>query len=394
MPFAVKVAVSPMEMNWKPLLVKLVADLTADGHLRGADWTDAFTSVPRHVFVPQVIRRDGDGYRVLDGGDPAWLAAVYSDDSLVTRQMPHRAGFTLPGGEPLQVPTSSSTMPSLMARMLDVLDIHDGHRVLEIGTGTGYNAALLSHRLGDTSVVSVDIDRDLVVTARTRLAQLGYRPTLVAGDGTTGAADHGPYDRIVATAAVPAVPFAWIEQLKPGGKLLANLRGDLSGGALCLLTKENVDQEVIGPVLPLGGHFMWARPDAGNPHRSHEEVASSARGTASRTTAPPVSDDLVADDGFRFLLQPQLRGARSLTVDGRGAKIVTAFDGSRAESLAGQVTQSGPRRLWDTVEATVRLWNDLDRPGLGRFGIVANRSTQFAWLDSDEDWYRWPLPLV
>jgi protein-L-isoaspartate(D-aspartate) O-methyltransferase len=181
---------------------------------------------------------------------------VYSDDSLVTKAKPHAAGHMLAGGQPLRVPTSSSTMPSLMARMLEALDVHDGMRVLEIGTGTGYNAALLAHRLGAANVVSIDIDPDLIDQARQRLAELGHSPTLLTGDGAAGAADHGPYDRIIVTAAVPEIPLAWIEQLTPGGKILANLRGDLAGASLCLLTKHDTDDEVIGPILPIGGHFM------------------------------------------------------------------------------------------------------------------------------------------
>ena len=107
-----------------------------------------------------------------------------------------------------------------MVEMLEALDLRDGHRVLEIGTGTGYNAALLSHRLGGEHVVSIDIDPDLVRTAEQRLKELGHFPTLVTGDGQAGVPDHGPYDRIIATCAVPEIPLAWIEQLAPGGQCL------------------------------------------------------------------------------------------------------------------------------------------------------------------------------
>jgi protein-L-isoaspartate O-methyltransferase len=102
-----------------------------------------------------------------------------------------------------------------MAHMLNSLNIHTGHTVLEIGTGTGYNAALLCHRLGDTQVTSIDIDPDLVADTRLRLATLGYHSTLLAGDGTHGAIDNAPYDRVIATCAVPAIPPAWINQLAP-----------------------------------------------------------------------------------------------------------------------------------------------------------------------------------
>src|SRR5262249_61868423 len=105
-----------------------------------------------------------------------------------------------------RVPVSSSTAPGLMVRMLEALDVHDGHRVLEIGTGTGYNAALLAARLGDTQVFSVELRPDLTEAARQRLADTGYHPPLVTRDGGEGLAEHAPYDRIIATCAVPAVP--------------------------------------------------------------------------------------------------------------------------------------------------------------------------------------------
>ncbi|MGH3516061.1 MAG: methyltransferase domain-containing protein [Haloechinothrix sp.] len=354
-----------------------------------------------------------NGYRVLSDEREQraeWLSMVYADESLVTQHKPHAAGYTLPNGEPVHVPTSSSTMPSLMARMLEALDLRDGQRVLEIGTGTGYNAALLSYRLGASQVVSIDIDPDLVETARVRLATLGHWPTVLTGDGTAELREHSPYDRIIATAAVADIPLAWIEQLTPGGKILANVRGDLAGGTLCLLTKDATDDEVIGPVLPIGGHFMWARPDANDPHHSHEHVVPPERTGSSRTATRIDATDLVDDEAFRFLLQLHLHGAQQFyrsrafdphTRDERDAVIVAAGDGSRAVAFTEpepdgtrRVIQTGPQRLWNAVETAVHDWHDLNHPDPGRFGIVANRTTQFVWLDSDESWYHWPLPLV
>ncbi|MGH3450207.1 MAG: methyltransferase domain-containing protein, partial [Haloechinothrix sp.] len=303
--------------GWESRLTVLVTALAGERHLRSKEWIDAFAATPRHLFTPEVIVTSPDGYRQLSGDDPAnreeWLSLVYSDESLVTQDKPHAAGHTLPTGEPLRVPTSSSTMPSLMARMLEALDVRDGMKILEIGTGTGYNAALLSHRVGDRNVVSVDIDPVLIHHAAKHLAELGCSPTLVAGDGAAGAPGHGPYDRIIATAAIHEIPFAWIEQLNPGGKILANLRGDLAGGTLCLLTKHDGDDEVIGPIAAIGGHFMWLRPDAADPHRPHEHPPTQQRWPVSRTTTPLDPADIpVDDDAFRFLLQLQLHGARSL----------------------------------------------------------------------------------
>ncbi|MGH3566549.1 MAG: methyltransferase domain-containing protein [Pseudonocardia sp.] len=365
-------AASPDE--WGPRLADLVDTLTEQDDLRSPAWIEVFSSIPRHLFTPEIIISTGDGYRTLPTGHPAdtgeWLDAVYSDDSLVTQHLPHAAGYRLPSGEPLQVPTSSSTMPSLMARMLEALDLADGMRVLEIGTGTGYNAALLSERLGGRNVVSIDIDPHLVEAARTWLAALGHTPTLIAGDGTHGAPDHAPFDRIIATAAVPDIPTAWIHQLAPGGKILANLRGDLAGATCCLLTKDSADDEVIGPVLPLGGHFMWLRPDPADPHRPHEHPMRDQRAVSRTTTSLDPTDIPLDDDGFRFLLQLDLHGIQTLwrgtahdptTRTDHDAVIATATDGSRAEAFTTphddgthRILQSGPRTLWPAIEAAHR----------------------------------------
>lgn len=125
------------------------------------------------------------------------LERVYSPETLVT-------ALETVGDN--RVAIWSSTKPDLMVRMLEILDVHDGHRVLEIGTGSGY-AALLAHRLGDNQVFSVDVDDDLVALARDRLAAAGYRPMLKVIDGVHGLPEHAPFDGIIATCSVPAVPW-------------------------------------------------------------------------------------------------------------------------------------------------------------------------------------------
>jgi methyltransferase of ATP-grasp peptide maturase system len=400
------------DVEWRPRLAALVHQLTRNGCLHSSAWRMAFEQTPRHVFVPDIITMSESGPATTSGAHPAqhqsWLERVYSDDSLVTQHLAHPS-IMMADAKPLLVSTSSSTMPSLMARMLEALDVHDGHRVLEIGTGTGYNAALLCHRLGSDNVVSIDIDPALVAAAGKHLASLGHHPTLIVGDGAAGVASHAPYDRIIATAAVADIPLPWIEQLAPGGKILANLRGDLAGGTLCLLTKD--DDEVIGPILPVGGHFMWLRPDADSPLRAAEQPYTRSSRRAARTSTALDASTLIDNDSFRFLLQLQLRGARGFRLTKvhdpilrtlrHGMISIEASDGSYAEAIAdpevdGQlrVIQVGPRRLWDTVEATHQLWQHLGQPDPGRFGIVANPTTQFVWFDNDDSWYRWPLPLL
>jgi protein-L-isoaspartate O-methyltransferase len=189
---------------------RLVAELTTSGVLQSAEWWAAFERVPRHVFVPRYFldREHNGSYVTIDSANPAqrdeWLRAVYTDETLITQLNGDRTDAH--SGVVSGIPTSSSTMPGLMALMLEALDVGEGMRVLEIGTGTGYNSALLCERLGSELVTSIDVDETLVASARKRLEGLGYVPALAAADGACGYPAKAPYDRTLATVALPHVP--------------------------------------------------------------------------------------------------------------------------------------------------------------------------------------------
>jgi protein-L-isoaspartate(D-aspartate) O-methyltransferase len=155
----------------------------------------AFRAVPRHLFLP---------------GIP--LEEVYRDQFIVTKRL---------DGEPV----SSSSQPQIMATMLEQLALEPGQRVLEIGAGSGYNAALLAHLVGDAGqVVTVDIDEDLVERAQAHLATAGcLRVRAVSGDGGLGYAADAPYDRIILTVGAWDVTPAWWSQLRPEGRLVLPL---------------------------------------------------------------------------------------------------------------------------------------------------------------------------
>ncbi|MBX6770066.1 MAG: methyltransferase domain-containing protein, partial [Actinomadura rubrobrunea] len=176
-------------VDWKARAVALADRLTEQGAITDPAWRRVVETVPRHVFVPEFYG-DGDPPELITARDARWLELAYSDDTLVTqrKQHPDQPGFAWS--------TSSSTRPGFMLRLLHLLDVGDGMDVLEIGTGTGYTAALLCERLGSQHVSTVDIDPELTEAARRRLADAGYRPNVATGDGLLGAPAHAPYDRV------------------------------------------------------------------------------------------------------------------------------------------------------------------------------------------------------
>jgi len=128
-------------------------------------------------------------------------------------------------------------MPTVVAEMLTVLRAEPGMSVLEIGTGTGWNTALLAHRLGGEHVTSVEIDPHISAHAPTALADAGYGAiTVLTGDGTLGHPRRAPYDRVLSTACVYPVPYPWIAQTRAGGLVLTPWGTEYYNGHLLALT--------------------------------------------------------------------------------------------------------------------------------------------------------------
>lgn len=252
--------------HWTTRARALADTLQRAGDLHRPEWHAAVAAVPRHRLVPTYYRPDAGGrWQPVDGSDEANHDEVYSDTTLVTAVL----DVPCPGGT-YQHPVSSSTAPGLMVRMIEEFDPRPGQRVLEIGTGTGtgYNAALLCARLGDRDVFSVDLRPELVDAARERLADLGYQPILGAADGSHGLPDHAPYERILATCAVPAIPPAWLRQLHPGGMLLADLKGGLSAGNPAILRRTGDEPVLRGAFPHLVGRVHALTPRTRHPRES------------------------------------------------------------------------------------------------------------------------------
>src|SRR5256885_13247660 len=195
----------------------LVDTLRGDGHLRSARVAEAFEAVPRELFLPGVP-----------------LDEVYRPrEAIVTKRIDG-------------VSVSSASAPEVVALMLAQLDPQPGDRVLEIGAGTGYNAALLAHLVGDGGrVVTLDIDEDLVLAAREHLLDAGFgQVEVVQADGALGYPAEQTYDRIMLTVASGDIAPAWREQLaRPVGRLVMPLA--LRGLQRCVVFTTDDDDHLV-----------------------------------------------------------------------------------------------------------------------------------------------------
>ncbi|MBD0737870.1 methyltransferase domain-containing protein [Streptomyces sp. CBMA29] len=352
------------------------------------EWAAAFADVPRELFLPDLVwahdMASGGSRTVSRDREPeAWHRASYANVPLVTQWDDGRHT----GGEPGTVATSSASMPSVVAAMLRDLDVRDGMRVLEVGTGTGWNAGLLAHRLGDENVVSVEIDPEVADRARKALRRAGLEPEVVCADGTDGWPGGAPYDRVIVTAGVRALPPRWLAQTRPGGLILAPWGTHYSDQDALVRLTVGEDGRASGPFLRMV-EFMklrdqrldWAR------FRSHVQTYP-GDAAVSRTTLTP--DDLGQRyDTARFVLGLCVpHCAHVLNRSDDGTAKAWFFDlrsrsWAATEFPAGTTYQHGPRRLWDEVERALTWWAGRGSPGIGRFGLtVGADGAARPWLD-------------
>ncbi len=208
---------------------RLVELLVEEGALFDEYAQRAMLRVPREEFVPEHLRH-----------------MAYIDEPL-----PIGHGQTI-------------SAPSMVAIMTSHLKARPGHKILEIGTGSGYQAAILAEIVGDEGhVYTVERIPELAETARRNLERTGYakRVTVIVGDGSQGYREKAPYDRIIVTASSPDIPRPLIEQLKPGGILVIPV-GDRYMQRLYIVYKDKhgslrIEKGVYCLFVPLIGKYGW-----------------------------------------------------------------------------------------------------------------------------------------
>ncbi|MEO3750347.1 methyltransferase domain-containing protein [Streptomyces sp. B6B3] len=358
------------------------------------EWEAAFRGLPRAAFLPDLIwpfdADSGTAAAVNRRTDPdAWQAAARSDAPIVTQWDDGAHDGEAPG----ETPTSSASAPPLVAAMLADLDVCPGMRVLEIGTGTGWNAALLAHRLGDDNVVTVEVDPEVAADARRALAKAGRRPLVVTGDGALGVPDGAPYDRVIATCGMRRIPAEWLRQLRPGGVILAPWGTSYSSHDALVRLTVRPDGSASGPFrrllefMKLRAHrFVWP---------SYPDDLSVWDRTVSG--APPPHDPWLS---FTFVAGLCLRDAAHAVQqhdDGHTLWLYSLGDDSwtaavhRAGTGPGTVVrQAGPRRLWDELVAAYAWWTAHGEPTIDRFGLTVTPDGTTPWLDDPGR----PVPAV
>jgi protein-L-isoaspartate(D-aspartate) O-methyltransferase len=350
-------------------LDRLVNELKDGGRIRTALVERAFRTVERHRFLRGFSRWDpATSLPVPVQFDPARpsgeaLGVIYSDQALGTR---FRDGL----------PSSSSSQPSVMADMLEALELDRGMRVMEIGTGTGYNAALLAEIVGGRdSVVTLDVDAGIAAEAEEALGAMGYGSVrVVARDGAEGVPEDAPFDRILVTVGCPDLSFRWQEELTEEGRMVVPLE-HAGLHPLVMLTKANEGLE--------GRFFAWTAfiPIRGLLHQELPWPAVFVRDQKHTARKLPVWDGFgigspipgwgIPGDVMDFFLFLALTDRRAVALPPPPSSIGDRWEvglmDSSGSALAGSggIRTSGDQDLLSDLMRHHDSWEEAGRPAIG-----------------------------
>jgi protein-L-isoaspartate O-methyltransferase len=367
------------------------------------EWAGAFRAVPRTTFLPlrmwPLDTATGRHAYVHRDQDPAgWRRAADSDAPITVQWDDGRHWGCKPG----EVPSSSSSTPSVVSGMLTALHAEPGMRALEIGTGTGWSAALLAHRLGDDHVVTVEVDPEVAEQARANLKRIGAAPHVITADGAAGWPPGAPYDRLIATCGLRRIPHAWVRQTRPGGVILAPWGTEFApfeALARLVVAEDGATASgrfTTGTTGTTGMVRLMKLRSHRVPRPRHAEYATRTGSwphgaDTTATDLGPETVDHAPDDPVPFILGLAVPDCAHACGKEAG-EIVAWFHSLNDRSWAaarfrpgepgGDVYQHGPRRLWDELDAAWRWWHAQGRPAIDRFGLTVTPDGEKAWLDT------------
>lgn len=357
--------------------------------------------VPREWFIPRLIRTgapNAGGFVTVsrDRHNAEWQALVDADEPIVTQV---DDGRTPPGGIGAY-PSSSCSQPSLVLAMLDTLDVHNGHHVLEIGTGTGWNAALLAAAAGSRGrVTSLEVDPAVARDARIAVRRAGFSPRVVHADGTRGHPPDQPYDRVMATVSATGIPRTWIGQMRPGGVLVAPWGTEFCNGALLRM--------IVQPDGSARGRFgskhtfMRLR----NQRRHHLDPRGPELHTAVRSATTRRAQEIHQMVGFShaaFTIGMLVPDCYPTVEESDTRHRIIELHDVRSRSWARvdlghdtrtfTVYQFGPRRLWNEVDTAYEWWLESGSPAPTNYELsVAPDGTHSVDLRTTHGGCRWTL---
>ncbi|MFI1801441.1 methyltransferase domain-containing protein [Streptomyces sp. NPDC020379] len=368
---------------------------TANGSL-DPHWESALRIIHRRQFLPRLVwpqNEDGEYIQLDADAEPEkWFNLAYANQPVVTQV---NDGRPVGSNDPV-LPSSSASDPAIVVRMLTMLDPRPGQKILEIGTGTGWNTALLAHTIGAENVTSIEIDPSVAQHAAAALSSVLLKPRIITGDGELGWPASAPYHHTVATCAVHHIPPAWVEQTRPGGTILTPWNSPWCDYGLLHLTVQS-DHIAQGRFSPHSA-FMLARGQRQDIRLFRDVVQDNHQPTETTTGLAPwtvAGDDWDAqfaiglhrpDLWYAWHEDPDVEGVTTrLWVATTDARSWAAIDCDGRQKDRFTAWQHGPRRLWDEIESTWAWYADHGRPGPERFGLTVTRDGQRVWLDTPDN---------
>ncbi|MFI7322097.1 hypothetical protein [Streptomyces venezuelae] len=371
-------------MNYRAIARR---ELDVMGAFRSPWLRAAFDAVDREAFVPDAFwgygTDDRGRHEVIDRrvDEDAWRRAVWNTHRSLITQM--NDGDTAEQGPVAGDFSSSISALDIVFEKLNRLALEPGHRVLHIGTASGYDSALLSEGvgIGTGHVTTVEFDPVLAAGGARNLRGAGYTPTTVCGDGLEGWAATAPYDRVISTAAVRSIPRQWREQCNDGAIVLTPFNTRYARGGLLRLRMRG---RVASGRFVGGACYMWVRG-----HRPEHRLTPSAH---SRKEASSIDPAEVLERGWDqdFVLglyledvsvchrgQGEDRQVQLWDVTGTSVAVVDYHEWWRADA----VTVYGDRDLWSELVDAYCAWRLAGQPHYTRFGVTYDEEGEHFWLD-------------